>query len=80
MGEVQFATGERPAEKQPAGERTSCPARNSLLSIKAASVRKETAAREEEGEEGESSIREKLTTREADYEGRGSRTLQGLGD
>lgn len=59
MGEVQFVTGERPAEKQPAGERASCPARNSLLSIKAASVRKETAREEERGEEEESSM---LTT------------------
>lgn len=89
MGEVQFVTGERPAEKQPAGERTSCPARNSLLSIKAASVRKERTTREEEhGEEEESSMLTALQhQREAnhtcnlpDYEGRASRTLQGLGD
>lgn len=48
--------GERPAEKQPAGERASCPAGNSLLSRNAASVRRARTAREEErGEEEESS-------------------------
>lgn len=56
MGEVRFVTGERPAEKQPAAERASCPARNSLLSRKAASVCEE-AAREEE----ESSVRANLS-------------------
>lgn len=46
MGEeVQFGTGEHPAEKQPAGERTSCPGRKRPLSIKAALVRKEMAER-----------------------------------
>lgn len=77
MGEVQFVTGERPAEKQPAGERTSCPARNRPLSIKTALVHKEAAKAEEHNEEEEASTclqlcssRVELTTHETtDYEG-----------
>lgn len=33
-GEVQFVTGQRPAEKQPAGERASCPAKEAAAQQK----------------------------------------------